>query len=216
MAESSVFIPTSYLCGICESTLYNPKILKCFHVFCLRCLDRLSDRPLPHRITCPLCESETYISLEVIDRLDEYRYFYHSAIEHSNMLCQMCDKSNMATSMCKDCQEFMCKECNDYHKTYIKFKSHNVVSIDIEGNGTVVNDKTNMQVATIEKMCQEHDKYCRPMEEFCKACLKPVCSVCMLGFHKGHKTEPLQTTVARARTSLREASTALKSRLPFL
>ncbi|VDI62186.1 Hypothetical predicted protein [Mytilus galloprovincialis] len=122
----------------------------------------------------------------------------------------------MATSMCKDCQEFMCKECNDYHKTHKKFKSHNVVSIDIEGNETVVNDKTNMQVATIDKMCQEHYKYCRPMEEFCKACLKPVCSVCMLGFHKGHKTKPLQTTVARARTSLRAASTALKSRLPFL
>lgn len=69
MAGSSVFTPSNYSCGICKSKLYNPKILKCVHVLCRRCLDQLSDRP--HRITCPLCESETYFSREGIDRLDD-------------------------------------------------------------------------------------------------------------------------------------------------
>ncbi|CAC5379896.1 TRIM71 [Mytilus coruscus] len=165
--------------------------------------------------THALCESLTYITWKGNDRLEDYKFFDHSKNEQYKSQCQICDKSNMAASKCEDCQEFMCKECNDYHKTHYKFKSHSIVSIDSTEKEIVSKAGACTQVATIEKMCQVHYKYCRPMEEFCKSCSIPVCSVCMTGFHKGHETEPLQTTVARARTSLSAASRALKSRIPF-
>ncbi|CAC5377864.1 unnamed protein product [Mytilus coruscus] len=216
MAESSIFTLNSYTCGICESKLYNPKILKCFHVFCRGCLDKQSFCRQIYRIACPLCESLTSLNRDGIDGLVDYKFSYRSENEQSRIQCQMCDKRGAASSKCEDCQELMCKECHDYHNKHNKFKSHSIVPIDTEGNGTVLKDDACMQVATVEKMCQEHYKYCCPIEEFCKSCSKPVCSVCMLGLHKGHKTEPFQTTVAKARTSLSVASRGLKSRLPFL
>ncbi|CAC5377863.1 unnamed protein product [Mytilus coruscus] len=65
-------------------------------------------------------------------------------------------------------------------------------------------------------MCHEQYTYCSPVEEFCKSCSKPICSVFRLDLHKGHKTEPFQMTVAKARTSLSVALRGLKSRLPLL
>ncbi|XP_052073693.1 tripartite motif-containing protein 45-like [Mytilus californianus] len=216
MAEGSTFTPSIYSCGICESKLYNPKVLKCFHVFCRRCLDKQSFCLPKYRIACPLCESLTSLNREGIDGLDDYKFSYRSENDQSRIQCQMCDNTGVVSSECEDCQELMCKECHDYHKKHNKFKGHTVVLIDTQGNGTVSKDDACMQVATVEKMCQEHYTYCRPIEEFCKSCSKPVCSICMLGIHKGHKTEPFQTTVAKARTSLSVALRGLKSRLPLL
>lgn len=216
MDEGSTFTPSSYSCGICESKLYNPKVLKCFHVFCRHCLDQQSFCIPKYRIACPLCESLTSLNREGIDGLDDYKFSYRSENDQSSIQCQMCDKRGVASSKCEDCQELMCKECHDYHKKHNKFKDHTVVIIDTQGNGTVLKDDACMQVATVENMCQEHYKSCRPIEKFCKSCSKPVCSICILGQHKGHTTEPFQTSVAKARTSLSVASRSLKSRIPFL
>ncbi|XP_063448328.1 E3 ubiquitin-protein ligase TRIM45-like [Mytilus trossulus] len=218
MAEISVSSPGSYSCGICQSELCNPKILKCFHVFCRRCLDQVSDSRLlqwSNRITCPLCESVTYITWKGFDELDDFKYLYQSKNEQSKSQCEMCDKNNIAASKCEDCQEFMCKECHDYHKMHKKFKSHSVVSLDTQDVETVLKDDACMQVATIEKMCKEH-YVPHPIQEFCKACSKPVCAFCMSGSHNGHDTDKFQTIVVNARTSLKVASKALESKLPFL
>ncbi|VDH93007.1 Hypothetical predicted protein [Mytilus galloprovincialis] len=200
-------------CGLCDSKLNSPKILKCFHVFCYQCLKQQPFLSPTHRIQCTLCESLTFCTSDGIDGLPDYQFMDRVANEQHIIHCQMCDTSDMASSKCEDCQELMCTDCHDYHKKHNKFKNHSVISINTQKKQTVAKDGACMQVAKIEK---DHDKYCRSMLEVCITCSKPVCSICMLGFHRGHKTKPLEMMALKARTSLSSASIALKSRVPLL
>lgn len=52
-------------CSVCLDTYVKPKILKCHHVFCLKCLLRIT--PHKKKLTCPLCRKVTHIASRIHD-----------------------------------------------------------------------------------------------------------------------------------------------------
>ena len=116
-------------CSICLEQYTNPKILPCFHSFCLDCLGGV---PLDltqqgnYSIRCPTCRSPCQLPQQGVHALPP-SFTINNLTEVYNLLKKVkvtsgkgftsCDKcqTNDGDRYCKQCAKFLCRQCLQHH-----------------------------------------------------------------------------------------------------
>ena len=197
-------------CPICLEQLTNPKILPCFHSFCLHCLEGVAPELVEGNLClpCPTCRSpcpnldKGLASLPpsfVINNLSEVYGLMKKVSGDQQVSCDNCDKTN-ANRYCKQCSMFFCPECLHYHD---KFKPHagdQTLSLEEVANSAYQLPHSKPE-ATIS--CAHHNK---PLERFCETCEKLICDDCTVKKHKHHDYDVVIDTYKKHRSILEKSS----------
>lgn len=161
-----------------------PRVLSCFHVFCIGCIEKLSDGG--DRVTCPQCHVVTSAppSLLVPD------YALHRLLEapiDQPASCTACKSRDVAAvARCLDCSKLLCPHCVMAHQYMHCFEGHRVVTL------AELAQRDERPVT-----CLRHKG--EPLKYFCVTCAVPLCMDCTLVDHpKGvHEYEPIQEAALR-------------------
>ena len=175
-------------CSLCNQTLQEPKLLKCFHTFCKSCIQRHAQpKEQVNILECAKCSSQTSLQ-ELSDVEDLPPSVLHSRILQvvafaDSECCSVSESHSPALWQCLDCDRSLCDECLKSHSTFTK--DHRVVSL------------SDLKKEDIESMmrskspCKTHPSY--TLELFCKECEVWVCLLCFKDDHNGHR---IQTSLA--------------------
>ena len=177
-------------CPICLEQFTNPKILPCFHSFCLHCLESVAPELVEGNLClpCPTCRSpcpnpdKGLASLPpsfVINNLIDVYGLMKKVLGDQQVSCDNCDKTN-AISYCKQCFKFLCPECHQHHKSWKAFSNHQTLSLE-EVASTAYQLPQAKPEATDN--CTDHSK---PLEIFCETCQELICQLCTVRKHDGH------------------------------
>ena len=143
VAEASLIIKSIddlMQCAVCNDTLTRPKLLPCFHAFCLGCLQKsFADHQPGDDILCPLCRRGFTVPDDGLDALPAHFFVEHllDAKKISQQLrtqrtCDVCcdeddeddeddddqSEKQFATSYCGECAQFLCNQCSKYNITF--------------------------------------------------------------------------------------------------
>ena len=107
------------------------------------------------------------------------------AVSKEDIDCEVCSRFP-AIEFCQDCSEFICSECSEAHKHYMRFvSSHKVVSINSLCSAFSKGTPEKLQVVDREVKCSKHKD--EPLKLYCSDCHKLVCRDCIVIDHKDHK-----------------------------
>ena len=177
-------------CPICLEQFINPKILPCFHSFCLHCLQGVAPELVEGNLClpCPTCRSpcpnldKGLASLPpsfVINNLSEVYGLMKKVSGDQQASCDNCDKTS-ANRYCKQCSMFFCPECLHHHGMFKPNAGHQTLSLE-EVAGTAYQLPLAKPEATDN--CTDHNK---PLEIFCETCEELICQLCTVRKHAGH------------------------------
>ena len=177
-------------CPICLEQFTNPKILPCFHSFCLHCLEGVAPELVEGNLClpCPTCRSPcpnpdkglaSLIPSFVINNLSEVYDLMKKVSGDQQASCDNCDKTN-ANHYCKQCGKFFCSRCLDLHDQWKPNAGHQTLSLE-----EVANTADQLPHAKPEATdnCTDHNK---PLEIFCETCEELICHNCTVKKHKDH------------------------------
>ena len=102
-------------CGICLEPYKQPKLLKCFHVYCEQCLHRLAHNK--KTITCPQCRQDTPLPVGGAQEL-QGAFYIHNLFDIEDVLKKEGFNSNChkhpekeAECYCTQCDQLVCSSC---------------------------------------------------------------------------------------------------------
>ena len=182
-------------CSVCVSPFTNPKILPCFHTFCLHCLNELQRTSGKHgEIACPECRKKFQVpgsgypkDLPANFRMN--RLLDVVAIQKCNIAgvkCGNCEKTSAQSFYCFKCCTFWCNDCITAHNIIRANKDHRVLAIkDFQ-------DQDIEDVLKRPVFCQKKHHENEELKFFCKDCEFAICSICAITLHEGHGKVPLQ------------------------
>ena len=197
-------------CPICLEQFTNPKILPCFHSFCLHCLEDVAPKLVEGNLClpCPTCRSpcpnpdKGLASLPpsfVINNLSEVYGLMKKVSGDQRVSCDNCDKTN-ANRYCKQCSMFFCPECLDLHDKFKPNAGHQTLDLEEVANTAYQLPQAKPE-ATIS--CAYHNK---PQERFCETCEKLICDDCTVKKHKDHDYDVVIDTYEKHRDKLEKSS----------
>ena len=197
------------LCVICKTTLVQPKIMPCMHSVCQKC-ERAASRDrsasvlydVQHNkdeetVHCPKCNEDhvlptggfpknTYLDCRVTKKK------LQSTLGTSqNFECGACDKKNPSTHYCSNCTDFLCAECNTFHRTFKATKNHNITDLSKESLEATIN--RSARDAKEKLLCPQHTE---AMAMFCEQCEVCICSMCLTENHMAHPTAVIDDKLA--------------------
>ena len=197
-------------CPICLEQFNNPKILPCFHSFCLHCLEGVAPELVEGNLClpCPTCRSpcpnpdKGLASLPpsfVINNLSEVYGLMKKVSGDQQASCDNCDKTN-ANRYCKQCSKFFCPECLDLHNQWKPNTCHQTLSLE-----EVANTAYQLPQAKPETTdnCTDHNK---PLEIFCETCEELICHNCTVKKHKDHDYDVVIDTYKKYRGIIEKSS----------
>ena len=176
-------------CSVCMTTFTEPKILPCFHTFCLHCLNGILQNSGRHDIiACPECRREVQVpsSRNLKDLPTNFRI--NSLLDvlaikechTAGVRCGNCDKSSRHSSYCFQCCAFWCDECITAHNLIKANKEHRVLALkDFE-------DQDIEDVLKRPVFCQQKHHEKEELKFFCKNCSDAICNLCVATIHDGH------------------------------
>lgn len=208
-------------CPLCRRTYQDPRVLPCLHSFCKSCLERYhQDHGTSETLKCPSCNQEgslnsggidgipssIFISniLDVIVSQDEYE---NGELEndHQNHWCSSCDEGSRATSVCKNCHEYLCDNCVKAHQRVRLTKDHYIERFMSRGYraqhitpcmpSPVISGAQGDRQQT---PCTKHEQ--EILRLYCDTCLSPMCRECTMNEHVGHSFIYLQDAIDDSRT----------------
>ena len=117
-------------CSLCLEHFKDPRILSCFHTFCMQCLQRYlakSNHFDMHRLkfVCPLCRSENTLPRQGVAGLQKNFYLNEESAKPSHPMCSTHPKEDLRF-YCKACKVTMCRDC--------KVVSHTIHETDMVDN----------------------------------------------------------------------------------
>ena len=182
-------------CSVCMSPFTEPKILPCFHTFCLHCLNELQRTRGKHgEIICPECRRKFQVpgggcpkdlpaNFRINSLLDVM------AIQKCNVAgvkCGNCEKTSAQSFYCFKCCAFWCDDCIAAHNIIRANKDHRVLAIkDFQ-------DQDIEDVLRRPAFCQKEHHENKKLKFFCKDCEVAICNTCVVTLHEGHVKVPLQ------------------------
>ena len=132
---SSVTFQEFITCSICLEVYNNPKSLKCRHVYCKDCIQQLQQG---EQVQCPDCRKISSISdiendfrtQSLIDDYNQQKNPLKPVSPGSVRLCYICKESEkIIKSFCKVCEEYLCKDCEKFHKWSKATKDHKLIEV---------------------------------------------------------------------------------------
>ena len=182
-------------CSVCMSPFTDPKILPCFHTFCLHCLNELQRTSGKHgEITCPECRRKFQVPGSGYPKDLPANFRMNSlldvmAIQKCNVAgvkCGNCDKRSAQSFYCFKCCAFWCDDCIAAHNIIRANKDHKVLAIkDFQ-------DQDIENVLRRPAFCQKEHHENKKLKFFCKDCEVAICNTCVVTLHEGHVKVPLQ------------------------
>ena len=181
-------------CPCCNKKYDNPKVLRCYHTICLRCIKQNCSPP---EFRCPLCAFVTPGT--TADRLPQ-NVLVEAAIrqKEGKKSCLNCSQRD-ATHYCRQCSASLCAECQAAIHGNEIFRSHEVVektssrtsspsragrpqsSPGRKGQGA---DAGAAALGLLES-CPRHSS--EPLQLYCSTCKHSICKECATdGSHRGH------------------------------
>ena len=182
-------------CSVCMSPFTDPKLLPCFHTFCLHCLNELQRTSGKHgEITCPECRRKFQVPGSGYPKDLPANFRMNSlldvmAIQKCNVAgvkCGNCDKTSAQSFYCFKCCAFWCDDCIAAHNIIRANKDHRVLAIkDFQ-------DQDIENVLRRPVFCQKEHHENKKLKFFCKDCEVAICNTCVVTLHEGHVKVPLQ------------------------
>jgi len=94
----------------------------------------------------------------------------------------MCEE-NEAAVKCKQCDQFLCENCQKVHLKIKGMANHQFITIDEALKGGATSSTPRIL------HCQKHPQY--EINSYCKTDQTAVCAECVVDFHKGHDFDRL-------------------------
>ena len=176
-------------CAICLEPYTQAKLLKCFHVYCMKCVQSLAhEGPKGQSVTCPQCLLITVLPRNGVLGLQGTFYIEHlleiqetlQKVNSSNKTkCEKCKKRE-AAGFCRSCG-FVCQRCIETHQEWKDFSSHEVISL-----ATLTEDVSAM-VSPLKKTvyCSKHVE--KEADLYCDTCDELICRDCIVRVHRDHQ-----------------------------
>ncbi|XP_041363553.1 E3 ubiquitin-protein ligase TRIM56-like [Gigantopelta aegis] len=193
---------SSEVCSICTEKFRDPKLLPCFHTFCLECLQKsVSSSSKDGQFPCPLCRYQVTLPEKGVAGFQTNFYIAARAekqVHGGGECCGVCEQQ--ATHSCRECEILLCESCTKCHQTLPSTRFHMLINLGESGAG--------IPLLSIQKFCEKHNE--EKLRFFCMPCGKVICRDCKLTNHEGHKTKDISDVVKQARTSLTKTKVKLE------
>ena len=184
-------------CGICLEPYTQPKLLKCFHVFCEKCLQSLV-RGGRQSVTCPHCRQETALAVGGVACLQGAFYIHYlfdiqdalQKVSSSDQpMCNKCKKRE-AVGFCRTCG-FVCQRCVDIHQEWDDLSTHDIIDLE-----TLTGDVTTL-VPPLKKtlFCSKHPA--KEADLYCDECEELICRDCIVRVHRDHQYDLVPESFAK-------------------
>ena len=195
-------------CSVCMSPFTDPKILPCFHTFCLHCLNELQRTSGKHgEIACPECRRKFQVPGSGYPKDLPANFRMNSlldvmAIQKCNVAgvkCGNCEKTSAQSFYCFKCCAFWCDDCIVAHNIIRANKDHRVLAIkDFQ-------DQDIEDVLKRPVFCQVEHHESEELKFFCKNCENAICNTCAITLHEGHAKLLLQNVANERKSTLQSA-----------
>ena len=186
-------------CGICLEPYKQPRLLKCFHVYCEQCLQHLvrgerEGQSLP----CPQCRQVTPLPVGGVSKLQGAFYIHYlfdvqdalkKVSSSKQAMCEKCTNRG-AVGFCRTCG-FACQRCKEIHQEWKEFKSHEFIDLD-----TLTGDVTTL-VPPLKKtlFCATHPA--KKAKLYCETCDELICRDCIIRVHRDHQYDLVPESFAK-------------------
>lgn len=184
-------------CGICLERFTDPKILPCFHTFCLKCLDdNLRTTCHSERFTCPMCRAPTLIPQGGLKCFQTNFYVEANNVESKlEFDCDACGRRKTASHKCVECVQNFCDSCSEVHTRMTSSREHNLISYPPM---RCIKPADRQAIA----YCTSHTT--QEITSVCKNCGVLVCNICKTTSHINHNLREVSTEAEDKRTRLRD------------
>jgi len=214
MAAQQVKKATDNLtCPICYQLFKNPKYLPCHHSYCEECLEKLQ---VDSKVICPECRKEAVVpnggvknfdnNFFIIRMMDDF--VLHRKIDGDDEVkCDECTADDPVEAYCPDCNSFLCKVCNAYHRRSTRSQGHDIVPLK------ELKSKKMTQPKTKVPMCKDHDI---ELLFYCETCKKLLCLYCTVKDHVGHNHDTVKKMSILPRQKMKEVTAPLEDMIKSL
>ncbi|KAJ7375206.1 hypothetical protein OS493_001949 [Desmophyllum pertusum] len=205
-------------CLLCFRTVEEPKVLRCHHSFCLKCLNKRAmeaEKEGKSEINCIVCHSSVKIPRG--GRFDDHRTSFYLnrlaeivSIGVSNsktQICWNCNESKTLQSYCFECEHFICRACEEYHKWDSLTHSHHTVLIrDLK-------EQDFDRIIRRPVMCEQKNHNKQSVEFYCHDCKVCICKLCVDELHDAHNIEGVEKASEQSKLNIMDNVQKLKTRL---
>jgi hypothetical protein len=210
-------------CAICENILKEPRILDCFHSFCVHCLAKYieiqreetqEEHEAEHLFDCPTCKTQFQLGQdESVEGLPA-NYFINNMLDimkiqkAQKLPCEACKGQGPAQCRCIGCEHYLCKNCLNAHNNRSDFKNHDVLTLE------ELTKPENQSKARAKPRCQKHGHENKPtLEIYCNTCEELACINCVVLDHPpAHDYQPIEVVAEEHKKALKTTSDILQKK----
>ena len=186
-------------CGVCLEPYKQPRLLKCFHVYCEGCLQRLvRGGGEGQSLSCPQCRQDTPLPVGGVPELQGAFYIHYlfdiqdalkKVSSSEQTVCNKCSKYEYVC-FCRTCG-FLCQRCKEIHHDWPDFKTHEIIDLD-----TLTGDVTTL-VPPLKKtlLCSKHKE--KDADLYCETCDELICRDCIVRVHRDHQYDLVSESFAK-------------------
>ena len=186
-------------CGVCLEPYKQPRLLKCFHVYCEGCLQRLvRGGGEGQSLSCPQCRQDTPLPAGGVPGLQGAFYIHYlfdiqdalkKVSSSEQTMCNKCTKRE-AVGFCRTCG-FACQRCKELHQEWDEYKTHEFIDLD-----TLTGDVTTL-VPPLKKIlfCSKHTE--TKADLYCETCDELICRDCIVRVHRDHQYDLVSESFAK-------------------
>ncbi|XP_072911718.1 protein PML-like isoform X1 [Hemitrygon akajei] len=197
-------------CGVCHNQLRRPKLLPCLHSACLECLQNVWAEK--NFTGCPICSAPSDTDVSKIQDNTFLTYLvstlqlWQRIGSGLNIWCSIClahSNEESATSLCFQCDQFLCLRCCKSHQLLTKKYGHVVMPFN-DLKQLSYEEFVNIGKNKKQTICPEHKE--QQISFFCKTCSMGVCCHCLLLHHtpKGHSYHSIEEEVMLEKEVLKQ------------
>ena len=195
-------------CAVCHEHYQRAKLLPCNHYYCESCIESLAKHSRRKPFDCPECRKAVVLpsggvagldGAFFVERMKDLYVKMAKAEGKVEAMCEQCVGGGKAVAFCRQCAEFICSECERFHRTRKVYAGHTVSTLtDLKSGGAKC---IPLKEDPLSK-CPEHDE---PMKIFCFDCNRIVCRDCVLYDHREHKSDFVKKSASETRKTLLDA-----------
>lgn len=180
----------SLKCSLCLNLLTEPKLLPCFHTFCLKCLqDYARHNAKDKAFKCPVCEESITIPARGIKAFDTNYFIQPDVVITRN--CDVCNER--AIFFCSPCEEYYCDLCTNAHRRMKLTRNHKLTKVKYDSARPEVKFKK-------KTFCSTHVK--EEVKIVCLECNEQICVICKIAKHSKHKATDVKSLADQRRDDL--------------
>ena len=122
-------------CSICMEVYTDPRVLPCGHTFCRQCIGAFGE------LACPLCRKAFRLPANGVGDLPK-NFALLNILETKELPCgcEACssDVAKAATVYCVECEQKLCRDCEEDHKKFNVTRRHKIVDVNAISTGLFI------------------------------------------------------------------------------